>query len=491
MTILCCLLSAVLTALLFPPFNLAALAPAALAPMLWALARESSTKKRILGGWAGGFLYWVVVCNWIGSVLDAYGGLSGPLSLLALVLFAAIKALHWAAFAWGAGFVIRQSWAIPAVAALWAGLERTQGPLGFAWLMLGNAGISMALPLRLAPLLGVYGLSFLFAAVSTALALMLLRRPRRELLWLAPFAGMALLPGVEVAQRPAQQAVSVQMNVAGDTVWTPEEKERAARQFSLLSLESALRPGLPAPALMLWPEVPAPFYYYDDPGFRQQMTETARLASTPLMFGTVAYTPEKRPLNSGVLLGARGQLLGRYDKIYLVPFGEFVPRGFGWIEQISGEAGAYEAGRDVKVFPVQYGQGIEHSVGAIICYESAFPHLVRQFVNGGAEVIVNLTNDGYFGRSAGPRNQHLLLARMRAVENGRWILRSANDGITASIDPAGIVHDRLPEFTRQAARLRFAWLREKTLYTRHGDWFAWSCLALGAALSVWQARRSA
>ncbi|NUN01540.1 MAG: apolipoprotein N-acyltransferase, partial [Bryobacteraceae bacterium] len=301
MTILSCLLTAVISALLFPPFNLAALVPAALVPMLWAMHREASMRRRILAGWLAGCVYWMVVCHWIGAVLDAYGGLSGPLSLLALVLFAAVKALHWAGFAWGAGLLIRRPWAIPGIAALWTGLERTQGPLGFAWLMLGNAGIEMALPLRLAPVFGVYGLSFLFAALATGLTLMALRRPRKELLWLAPFAGLALLPAVEVAQPAAQEAVSMQMNVAGDTRWTPEEKERAARQFSLLSLESALRPGLKTPALMLWPEVPAPFYYYDDPAFRQLVTETARLASTPLLFGTIAYTPERQPLNSAVL----------------------------------------------------------------------------------------------------------------------------------------------------------------------------------------------
>lgn len=491
MTILSCLLTAVISALLFPPFNLAALVPAALVPMLWAMHREASMRRRILAGWLAGCVYWMVVCHWIGAVLDAYGGLSGPLSLLALVLFAAVKALHWAGFAWGAGLLIRRPWAIPGIAALWTGLERTQGPLGFAWLMLGNAGIEMALPLRLAPVFGVYGLSFLFAALATGLTLMALRRPRKELLWLAPFAGLALLPAVEVAQPAAQEAVSMQMNVAGDTRWTPEEKERAARQFSLLSLESALRPGLKTPALMLWPEVPAPFYYYDDPAFRQLVTETARLASTPLLFGTIAYTPERQPLNSAVLLGSRGELLGRYDKNFLVPFGEFVPAGFGWIEQISGEAGAYAAGRDIKVFPLRDAGGREHSVGTIICYESAFPHLVRRLPGHGAEAIVNLTNDGYFGRSSGPRNQHLWLARMRAVENRRWILRSANDGITASIDPAGGVHDRLPEFARQAGRLHFAWLRDMTFYTRHGDWFAWTCLALGGGLAVWQARRPA
>jgi apolipoprotein N-acyltransferase len=119
-------------------------------------------------------------------------------------------------------------------------------------------------------------------------------------------------------------------------------------------------------------------------------------------------------------------------------------------------------------------------VGAFICYESAFPHLVREFARAGAEALVNLSNDGYFGHSAA-RRQHLQLVRMRALENRRWIVRSTNDGITAVIDPAGRITQQLEPYREAAARARFAWSGETTFYTRHGDWFAWSCLGLGLA----------
>jgi apolipoprotein N-acyltransferase len=125
-----------------------------------------------------------------------------------------------------------------------------------------------------------------------------------------------------------------------------------------------------------------------------------------------------------------------------------------------------------------------HAMGPFICYEAAFPHLVRDVTGAGAEVLVNLSNDGYFGRSAA-REQHLLLARMRAVENHRWLLRSTNDGITVSIDPAGRIWDRFPALKRTAGRLRFGWEHAKTPYTRAGDWFAWGCLAAGLAAAGW------
>jgi apolipoprotein N-acyltransferase len=228
---------------------------------------------------------------------------------------------------------------------------------------------------------------------------------------------------------------------------------------------------------VIWPEAPAPLYYYNDEAFRTQAGMLARLASAPFLFGTVAYTPEKEPLNSAVLLDSRGRLAGRYDKRMLVPFGEYIPWGFGWIEKISTEAGNYAHG----TLPGRLVAGTR-SVGVFICYESAFPHVVREAARAGAPVLVNLTNDGYFGKSRAPRAQHQMLARMRAVENGRWLLRVANDGLTASVDPSGHVHGALPEFTKTAGRLRYAENAEKTAYSKFGDWFAWGCLMLGAGL---------
>lgn len=473
-------LTGLLLAALFPPVSWAWLAPVALVPLLYALWHEPSAWRRFLNGWLAGFLFWLLVCHWIGETLDAYGGLSGWLSVVTLLLFALAKGLHLAVFSLAAGPMMRQVWAAPAVAALWAGLERTHGPLGFAWLNLGNAGIDMPLPLRLAPVTGVYGLSFLFAAIAVAATRMLLKQGRREALWLLPFAGMLFLPTPAAQPAKVEQAVSVQPVIrAGGPGWTEEEARRTIKDLSLLTLESALDPKSPmAPSLLLWPEAPAPFYYYEDAAFRQQVSEVARLAGAPFVFTTVAFTPDRRPLNSAVVLNAKGRLAGRYDKMYLVPFGEFVPPLFSWIDKVSSEAGDFAAGRELGVFPLDQG-----TIGTFICYESAFPHLVRRFAAQGAEVLVNLTNDGYFGRSAA-RPQHLLLARMRAVENARYLLRSSNDGITASIHPTGRVLERAPEFKRMALRMTYQRQKRQTPYTRYGDWFAWGCLAVGAAGGV-------
>lgn len=469
-------LTALLLAALFPPFAVTILAPVALTPLLYALALEPDGRHRFLWGWLCGLVYWLAVCHWIRDVLAAYGGLTGPLSWLAIVLFAVAKGLHMAVFAWLAGFVSNRPWSTPAIAALWTGIERTHGTLGFAWLTLGNAGIEMAAPLRVAPFLGVYGLSFIFALLAAALASVALRRERKQLAWLLPLVLLFILPVAGPKRGPTAEAAAVQTNISADAQWSAEEKDRVVKRLSLRTLQEALDVAKVKPKLLLWPEAPAPFYYYDDASFRQQVTETARLAGAPLLFSGVAYTANREPLNSAVLLGPEGQLLGRYDKVNLVPFGEYIPAGFGWIQKISSEAGNYAPGPGPKVF-IEDG----HTLGAFICYESAFPSYIRQFANNGAEVLINLTNDGYFGKGGIARPQHLMLARMRAVENQRWLLRPANDGITSSIDPAGRLWDELPQFQFTSGRLRYDYIREKTFYTRFGDWFAWLCLLAGLA----------
>jgi apolipoprotein N-acyltransferase len=246
-----------------------------------------------------------------------------------------------------------------------------------------------------------------------------------------------------------------------------------------LSLEAALHTK---PQLIIWPEVPGPLYYYRDRRFHEEVTGLARVTQAYFLFGTVADTKEGAPLNSAVLLGPDGTFIDRYDKINLVPFGEYVPKFFGFVNRITQEAGDFAPGERMVVFPMG-----DHKLGTFICYESVFPSQVREFVKNGANLLVNLSNDGYFGHSAA-REQHLEIARMRAVENRRWLLRSTNDGITAAIDPAGRVIQRLPMYRETIADLRFDYLEGTTFYTEHGDWFAWGCLLASCVALFWSQR---
>jgi apolipoprotein N-acyltransferase len=453
--------SGILLILIFPRFNFTWLAPVALAPLLVACALERNWKRRFLVGWAGGFMFWFGVCTWIQFVLEVHGGMGKWGGWGTFVLFAILKGLHMAVFAGLAGFVMPRWWAIPASAALWTGLERTHGPFGFAWLQLGNAGIDMPAAMRLAPVVGVYGLSFVFAMTACAVALVVLRRPRRELTWLLILPLIYLLPAPRV-MRATRQALVVQPNIDTETDWTRELLDRTEQQLALLSRTHDA-------GLIIWPEMPVPLYP-DDPAFVRYAGQIAASSEADFLFGAVGRTKKGAPLNSALMIDPSGRVLDQYDKIKLVPFGEFVPDVFSWVNRVTKEAGDFQAGSRVVVFPDR--------VGAFICYESAFPDLVRQFAQDGAEVFVNLSNDGYFGASAA-HEQHLKLVRMRAAENARWIVRATNDGITATVDPAGRVRERLQPFTQVAATMHYGTSKEETPYTRYGDWFAWGCLVIG------------
>jgi len=287
---------------------------------------------------------------------------------------------------------------------------------------------------------------------------------------------MWLLPALPAFTRGTESAVLVQPNLNEEEDWTPVKTDAMQKDLVTRSLDAALDPVRGRPRLILWPETPGPFYYYEDPTFHRYATDLARTTGSYFLFGTVAYSERHQPLNSAVLLAPDGDLVSRYDKIFLVPFGEFVPPLFSWVNRVTKEAGDFAPGSRLVVFPLA-GQGL----GAFICYESAFPHLVRRFADAGADVLANISNDGYFGTSAA-RWQHLKLIRMRAAENRRWILRATNDGISAAVDPAGRVVQTLPPFKEQTLRTQYGYVKERTFYTRYGDWFAWGCLVVGLGL---------
>jgi apolipoprotein N-acyltransferase len=320
--------------------------------------------------------------------------------------------------------------------------------------------------------------------MSAAVALVVLRRPRWQLSWLLVLPLLILLPPLPEPETGPAHAVVLQPNIDETQEWTRESLDRSERELALLTMRAALSAGARKPDLLIWPEIPAPFYYYDDADFRQLAGGLAKTARTDFLLGTVAKARSGAPLNSALLLSTAGEPIDRYDKIHLVPFGEYVPWPFGFFNKIAKEVGDFEPGTRIVTAPLD-----AHKIGSFICYESAFPALVRQLAHNGAEVLFNLSNDGYFGRSASARGQHLLVVRMRAAENARWIVRATNDGITAAVDPAGRVVKTIPSFVETAADLPYSYRKEQTFYTRHGDWFAWSCAALGAIAAATALRK--
>ena len=237
------------------------------------------------------------------------------------------------------------------------------------------------------------------------------------------------------------------------------------------------------PDLIVWPENPAPFYT-SDPLFRDAVSNVARQSNAWLLAGSIGIrnasaTPSQPTeiYNSAALVSPSGDWTSRYDKIHLVPFGEYVPfkQVFSFAGGLTKEVGDFSRG--TSRVPLDAGGT---KLGVFICYESIFPDDIRQFANNGAQVLVNISNDGWYGDS-GAYAQHLKQSRMRAVENNRWLLLDTNTGVTAVIDPNGRITAGAPRKIRTALPAPYALVNATTFYTRHGDWFAYLCAIISMA----------
>jgi len=474
-----------LLVVVFPALNLSYLSPVTLAPLLLAVSSEPNWKRRFLLGWISGIIFWGGTCYWIYYTMHVHGHVNAVGAAALLAGFMVVKGLHLGVFGWLAGPAMRRFWAVPAVAAAWVAVEGTNQWTGFTWLMLGNAATNMSVVARLAPITGVAGMSFVLAMMSTGVVLAAQRRPRGHLAWLLALPLLYFLPPLPAAGQTPNTARLVQPNISEEELsadsWTKQREARLLKELAVLS--SSRSPAAEPADLIIWPENPAPFYFYNDPVFRGFVEGIARDQNSALLIGTVAFRAQDmaEPLNSAVLIDAQGYEAARYDKIHLVPFGEFVPWPFGYlVEKVTHEAGDYVPGNRIVVARID-----GHRIGTFICYESVFGGSVRRFAAAGAEVLINISNDGWFGRSAA-RYQHLLIARMRAIENGRWLLRATNTGITAVIDPAGRVRGALPIDRPGVLDARFSFEETLTRYTRWGDWLWWlaSAAALAQAVSI-------
>jgi apolipoprotein N-acyltransferase len=237
-----------------------------------------------------------------------------------------------------------------------------------------------------------------------------------------------------------------------------------------------------APPLIIWAENPAPFYFTRDQVFRNAVERMARQGRAYVVVNTVvplASAPSEIT-NSAVVVDPEGREIVQYDKMHLVPFGEYVP---AWafpdkIGKITAEVGNFVPGTSYRVAPTPEG-----TVGIFICYEDIFPQLVRRIALAGAQVLVNISNDTWFGDSAAAF-QELEMARFRAIENHRYLLRATNDGITALIDPYGRVEKQIARHRTTVLTANFSYRRDQTFYTKRGDVFAWLCAALAAVIIV-------
>jgi len=495
----------------FPKFNLHPLVWVATSPLLAALASRPRLARAFGLGYLSGAIFLGGSCYWFFGVMVRYGNLHPILALGVLALFALLFAVFFGAFGLAVGWVARASAGVALAASpfLWvaAELARTYLFTGVPWNLLGYAVQATGVR-QVASVTGVYGLSFLAVASSALLAWVFAARARKPAM-IAAVSWIVLLIIAHYALRPQgplpglQRAFLLQPNVPLEesslAAWEPWRDAAPLQRLVDKSLAAALegrRGPLPSrydekggetlaggPPLIIWAENPAPFFFTRDAVFRAAVETMAQKAGAYVVVNTVNFVgpSAEKATNSAVILDPNGRVLMTYDKIHLVPFGEYVPDWAfpGKIGKITSEVGSYVPGSSYSVAKTPQG-----TIGVFICYESIFPQLVRRLALAGAEVLVNISNDAWYGDSAAAA-QHLEMARLRAIENRRYLLRATNDGITAVIDPYGRVFASLPRHRLMVLTGWFSYLGTRTFYTAHGDVFAWLCVAVAMLIGVW------
>jgi apolipoprotein N-acyltransferase len=456
-----------------------------LAPVLALAATARSPGRAALEAGVAGLAFYLLLLRWLTHTMTTFSTLSWPLAVLVLLGLAGYLALYWsavaAAVAWlGQRLGVGALWLAPP---LWVAGEllRTYLLAGFPWGLLGYVPYRRLTLIQIAAWTGVYGVSFLLAVVNTAAAWWLVRRCARAAALGAAVAagslGATLALGIATPGEPGGGTIPValvQGNIAQTLKWDPAQQQAIVETYAELTRRAA-----PRAELVVWPEAAVPAYVRLEPWVSEWLTGLAAEVDRPLLVGAPDAREERgaiRYLNSAFLVRPR-LIEARYDKIHLVPFGEYVPlKGLlFFVEAIAAEIGEFTPGRDRVVFPFS-----RAPFGAVICYEVIFPDLFRRFVRDGARFMVNITNDAWFGDSGGPL-QHLATVPLRAVENGVAIARAANTGVSALVHPSGRIDPTLGLFQQGALLVDVPLRTRETFYTRFGDVFACAASAVAAA----------
>ncbi|MCD4689216.1 MAG: apolipoprotein N-acyltransferase [Desulfuromonadaceae bacterium] len=488
--------SGLFLALSFPRPDLASVAWFGLLPLFVVMER-----RPFRSGFLAGVGFFGLVLYWLNIVMTTYGRLHPLLSGVAYLLLVFYLALFFGAATWAAcrcrdrlGLALTLTLPV-----FWVALEFLRSFLlsGFPWATLGYSQQSHLLLIQSADLCGPYGLSYLLILSNATLAALWQARSkgfRQVFPRIAVIATVLLFLAnlgygtLRLAEQPDKREQSLSTLLGQGCVdqavkWDPTFQQRTVDIYRQLSLPSTADP---APELIIWPESAMPFYYQQGGPLAAAVIEVPRSSGAYLLFGSPAFemvNRRPRTLNSAFLLGPDGGVLGRSDKVHLVPFGEYVPLGryLPFIDKLVVGIGDFAPGT-VSPLPMN-----GHSLGVLVCFEGIFPELARDYVRRGSDLLVNITNDAWFGRSSAPY-QHLAMCRFRAVENRVWLARAANTGISALIAPSGRITAQSPLFERLALRGSVGLGARPSLYTRYGDLLPALALIL-SAWWLWRARR--
>jgi apolipoprotein N-acyltransferase len=494
------LASGVALALAYPSFNIPLLGWIAPALLIVAVL-GAGPRFGFLLGWLQGAAYYGLSLPWFYTVMRHYGPLPVMQAGAVFTLVIIATSLFHAAFAAAIAWLGRSSSARACLAApfLWVSMEfaMTHLPaIGFPWDLLGYVAAGNLVFVQLSAITGIFGLSLVVASYNALAAWivlqMSLRRQAGMTIWIGANAVLfviALAGPRFVPQAHADHVAHlVQTNFPVSNGYPSNWMQVHAAEMDQLESIS-IGAAQKVPGIVVWPEVPAPFSL-QDANFQARAVRIARGAGNGFLVGVIDIKPlgngQSGANNSAALLGPDGALDFMYDKIHLVPFSEYVPwrKWLFFAQGLTGLIGDFQHGSQFKVGRISGGP-----FSVYICYEAIFPNEVRRFTLAGAQLFINISDDGWFGGSGAP-GQHLAMARVRAVENRRWLLRDTNDGITVSVDPYGRIVARLQEHIRGELDAPYAFRSDLTLYARWGDWLAWLCVLMALVL-LWIAARDA
>lgn len=472
----------------FAPFGAGFLAWGAFVPFMCS-ADGVSKKRGFLLGFAAGGAFFLSTLYWVVHSMYYYGGVPIFAAVAVMLVLVLYTSLYWGLFGW---FFVASEKSdglvrVLMVPAAWVALEyaRTHLLTGFPWVLLGYSQASYLPIIQIADTTGVWGISFVVMAVNTAVFLVVRRfsekqaaSPSRAVI----AAGVIVLSvaaygliKIGIVDRDAESWTAITVAVAQGSIdqavkWDKSMEDETLEIYSGLTREAA---GSGA-SLIVWPETAMPFYYEKERVEKGIPGRSAKEAGSFILTGSPSYVRNTSSgsydfYNSAYLLSPQGETIGRYDKVHLVPFGEYVPLRtlLPFVSKLTAGIGDFAEG----VGPVPIKLGTE-GLGILICYEAIFPEIARGAVKNGATLLVNITNDGWFGRTSAPY-QHLDMTVLRAVENRSYLVRSANTGISAIIDPVGRVVGKTALFERTVltSKVRFR-QGAPGIYTKYGDIFA-------------------
>lgn len=497
------ILSAVLLVAAFPPFSLGFTAWFSFVPLMFALDGAGKRKGFALG-YIYGFVFFLGTVYWVIHSMFHYGGVpmtASVLVMLAMVLYLSIFPGLFALF-FAAASVDTVAARVVLAPALWVAFEYLRGYLftGFPWVVLGYTQAHSLSVIQIADNTGVWGISFLVVAVNAALFFVIRayarneRLPLREALAVAAvFASTVGYGLISVSQtdRESSSWSRIKVGVLQGSIDQGVKWDRSYQQKTLDIYRSlSVNAHGAGASLIIWPETAIPFYFEAEKVKNGFIGDVVRDTGSYLLTGSPSYNYNRETgsieyFNSAYLISPSAEVTGRYDKVHLVPFGEYVPlKSILPFQKLTAGVGDFTAGPGPV--PIKFEGG---GIGVLVCFESIFPDIARREVKNGATVLVNITNDGWFGRTSAPY-QHFEMSIFRAVENKTYLLRSANTGISAIIDPVGRVRKKTKLFEK-AALVDDIGLRHgrPTFYTAWGDLFAYGCMAVSAAFILTSLRR--